>query len=86
MTVGGAVTVAVNDCVASVDAPLLAVIVNVKVPSVLGVPANEAVPSPLSVNVMPGGNVTELLNAGGVGKPPEVVTVKLAAVPTRKVA
>jgi hypothetical protein len=67
-------------------APFVALIVNGYVPPVFaaGVPASVAVPSPLSVNVTPDGSVS------GAGKMhvgyPVVVTVKVPAWPTVKVA
>jgi hypothetical protein len=76
---GGASTVSVNDCVASGDTPFDAVIVNGYVPPVpaAGVPMSVALPSLLSVNVTPLGRAPVSLNVGGVGNPPDVVTVNV---------
>ena len=65
----------------------MAVIVNGYVPPVLaaGVPAIVAVPFPLSVNVTPDGSVSRLGQCCTLGTP-VVVTVKVPAWPTAKVA
>ena len=79
-------TVRVKLWVASGMTSLVALIVNGYVPPVFaaGVPAIVAVPSPLSVNVTPDGSVS------GAGKMhvgyPVVVTVKVPAWPTAKLA
>src|ERR1700712_412314 len=83
--VGFLVTVSVKDCVASVLAPLLAVMVIVNAPDAVGVPAMVAVPFPLSVNVTPVGSEPVLVIVVLAGKPGVVVTVKVPAVPSRKV-
>ena len=54
-------------------------------PAAVGVPAKVAVPSPLSVKVKPAGNAPVSMMVLTVGEP-EVVTVKLPAVPAAKVA
>ena len=63
---------------------LATAIVNAYVPAVVGVPDSVAVPFPLSVNVTPGGNAPDSYKIG-VGNP-VVVTVKVPAWPTVKVA
>ena len=83
---GGLVTVSVKVWVASVLAPLLAVMVIGKTPAAVGVPARVAVPSPLSVKRHPGRQRAGLGDVVAAGNPAVVVTVKLPAVPTAKVA
>ena len=80
----------VKSWVAAGDTPLEAVIVNVKVPWVVAVPAKVPVPSPLSVKPTPWGGPlwpepVETLRATGVGRPGLVVTVKVPRVPAVKV-
>ena len=64
--------------------PFLAVILSVYTPPVVGVPESVAVPSPLSLNVTPGGSSrTRTIRTWGT---PVDVTVKVPAWPTVKVA
>ena len=77
---GGPSTVKVKDWVASGLMPLAAVMVRVKMPWTVGVPAREAVPSPLSVKVTPAGR-SPVSDSVAVGTPVET-TVKLPAEPS----
>ena len=66
--------------VAAVPTPFVALIVNVYVPAVVGVPESVAVPSPLSVNMTPDGSAPVSDN-WAVGTPVDL-TVKVQAWPT----
>src|SRR4051794_34085675 len=80
VTAGAASTSIVSVCVASGDRPLDAVSVNGYAPLLLlGVPVTVAVPSWLSANVTPVGNVPDSVMVDTVGTP-LVVTVKVPAV------
>src|SRR5437762_935141 len=84
--VGASATVSVKLCVAFAPTPFAAPTDNVYTPPLpaAGVPDRVAVPSPLLWNVTPAGGVTgsERVGAGN----PVVVTVKVPADPTVKVA
>src|SRR4051794_28908763 len=82
---GGPLTVRVKLWLTAGATPLFAVMVIGKVPPTVGVPDSVAVPLPLSWKVTPLGSAPVLVSAGGVGKPPDVVTVKVPDVFTVKV-
>jgi hypothetical protein len=83
---GGDATVSVNGCDVGVPTPLVAVRLSAYVPPLpdAAVPLSIALPFPLSVNIRPVGSVPDSLK-DGVGVP-VVVTVKLPAAPTVKIA
>jgi hypothetical protein len=85
LMIGGLATVRVKICVASDPTPLCAVIVSTSTSSVPDkeVPASVAVPFPLSIKVIPAGNIPVSLNDGAGN--PIVVTVKVPATPTSNV-
>ena len=58
----------------------------VKVPPAVGIPDSEAVPSPLSVKLIPAGRVPVWVMVVELGRPGDVVIEKLAAAPTVNVA
>src|SRR6185437_10742785 len=62
-----ATTLRRNDCVAAGATPFVAVIVSVKSPNVVGMPASVPVPSPLSVKVTPDGRPATAI--AGTGAP-----------------
>ena len=72
-------------CVAAGGMLLLAEIVGIDTPSVVGIPLMDAVPLLLSVKIIPGGILPEVIVKDGVVKPvvvivmfPEMLRVRLA--------